>query len=271
MESKPVINRDNWGWRARLGLFIVASEAVPEAEWWAMMPDGVSVHTARVNAPAPWAAWQGSDRTKLSLSEDVARGADHFASMRLNVVVVGHSSSSILGGEGWDDAVVHALREKLPAETQVTTNGFDCVAALRASGINRPLLVIPPWFGREFAEPVEQYFASLGFSPAGSISVDPGRQWRDVPPAQLYPQGMGFEQDVESLYRQIRSATPKQADGVLIVGTGLRCVGIIEALESDLRRPVITANQASLWHCLRLAGIRSPVAGYGGLLSAGIE
>ena len=263
-------HRDNWGWRARFGMFIVASEAVPEAEWWAMLPPGVSVHAARINAPAPWASWQSDKKTRLALSDDLARGAEHFASMRLNVVVVGHSSSSILGGEGWDDAVVQALQEKLPAETRVTTNGLDCVAALRASGINRPLIVIPPWFGNEFAERVEQYVASLGLSPVGSLSIDPGRQWRDVPPAQLYPQGMGFEQDVESLYRQIRSATPKDADGVLIVGTGLRCVGIIETLESDLQRPVITANQASLWHCLQIAGVRSRISGYGDLLSGGI-
>ena len=42
---------DNWGWRARIGLFIVGNEAVPEAEWWAMAPPGVSVHAARVTAP----------------------------------------------------------------------------------------------------------------------------------------------------------------------------------------------------------------------------
>ena len=35
------------GWKARIGMFIVSSEPVPEAEWWAMMPSGVSVHAAR--------------------------------------------------------------------------------------------------------------------------------------------------------------------------------------------------------------------------------
>jgi maleate isomerase len=29
---------------------------------------------------------------------------------------------------------------------------------------------------------------------------------------------------------------------------------------------VISANQASLWHCLRRAGVNTPVAGYGSLL-----
>ena len=35
--------RDNWGWQARIGMFIVGSEVVPEAEWWAMVPLNVSV------------------------------------------------------------------------------------------------------------------------------------------------------------------------------------------------------------------------------------
>ena len=54
---------------------------------------------------------------------------------------------------------------------------------------------------------------------------------------------------------------------MLILGTGFRCVGLIETLEQDLRRPVISANQASLWHCLRLAGVQVKIAGYGSLLA----
>ncbi|MEM9574576.1 MAG: hypothetical protein AAF870_05025, partial [Pseudomonadota bacterium] len=92
------------------------------------------------------------------------------------------------------------------------------------------------------------------------------RNWRDLPPNQLYPEGMGFEQDVEALYRQVRAACPSEADGVLIIGTGFRCVGILQSLEQDLGKPVVAANQASLWHCLRLSGIHAPVSGYGRLL-----
>src|SRR5918994_1336329 len=53
-----VMSNDNWGWRARIGLFIVGNEAVPEAEWWAMAPPGVSVHAGRVTARAPWLRWR---------------------------------------------------------------------------------------------------------------------------------------------------------------------------------------------------------------------
>ena len=111
-----------------------------------------------------------------------------------------------------------------------------------------------------------RYYADHGFELAGHLRYDPGRKWRDLPPGELVGQGLGFEQEIEPLYAQIRTACPADADGVLIAGTGFRCVGILEALEQDLKRPVISANQASLWHCLRSAGVQAKVEGYGSLL-----
>lgn len=259
------IAADNWGWQARIGIFIVASEPIPEAEWWAMTPAGVSVHAARVTAPTPWARWDAA-RTTVTLEPDLERGARQFAAMRLNAITIAHSSSSIAGGAGWDQAVSKRLAEILPAGTAVTTNGRDCQAALRAGNVARPFLVFPAWFQDTALPAGVAYFAEHGFKPAGHMRVDPGRKWRDLAPGELYPQGMAFEQDVEDLYRQVSTRCPAEADGVLMVGTGLRAVGIIDALERDLGRPVLSANQASLWNCLALSGVTAAVEGYGRLL-----
>lgn len=257
--------RDNWGWRARIGLFIVSSEAVPEAEWWAMAPPGVSVHAARIAASAPWAKWR-DDRSDVELADDLQRGCRHFAAMRLSAVVLAHTTSTVVGGKGWDEATAARLAAEVGPGAIATTNGLDILAALKASGVKRPLLVLPPWFPDDTVAKAVRYYTEQGFEPAACLRFDPGRKWRDLPPAELYGHGMGFEQEVEPLYAQIRAACPPQADGILIGGTGFRCVAILEMLEQDLKRPVISANQASLWHCLRLSGIRAPVAGYGNLL-----
>lgn len=257
--------RDNWGWRARVGVFIVGNEAVPEAEWWAMAPAGVSVHAARVTASAPWARWHEKEES-VELAEDLARGARQFAAMRLAAVTVGHSSSSFVGGKGWDEAVVAGLSGMLGPGLFVTTNGLDTQAALRTSNIRRPFLVMPAWFNDKLVASGLDYYRERGFDPAGHLRYDPGRKWRDLPPGDLYGHGMGFEQEVEPLYSQIRAACPASADGVLIAGTGFRCVAILEALEQDLKRPVLSANQASLWHCLRSVGMGGAVDGYGSLL-----
>lgn len=241
---------DNWGWRARIGLFIVGAEVVPEAEWWAMAPAGVSVHAARVTSSAPWLRWR-DDRSGVEPADDLVRGCKQFAAMRLAMVTIGHSSSSLVGGKGWDEATVAALSPLLGAGTRLTTNGLDTVAALRACKVGRPFLVLPPWFNDQTVAAGIAYYADHGFPPAGHLRYDPGRKWRDLPPGELVGLGAGFEQEVEPLYAQIRTACPPDADGVLIAGTGFRCVAVLEALEQDLKRPVISANQASLWHCLR--------------------
>ena len=41
---------------------------------------------------------------------------------------------------------------------------------------------------------------------------------------------------------------------------------LIEKLEYDLGKPVVTSNQASLWHTFRIANVREPIQGYGRLL-----
>ncbi len=262
--------KDNWGVQARFGIFIVGNEAVPEAEWWAMAPPHVSVHAARVTARAPWAQWS-EGRTGVTLEDDLARGVRQFAAMRLSAIVVGHTSSSILGGKGWDEAVAAALKAEIGSDALgsgaiVTTNGLDTLAALRASGIKRPFLVLPPWFNDETVAAGARYYADQGVTPSAHMRYDPGEKWRGVPPGELYPRGMGFEQEIAPLHAQIVAACPSDADGVLIGGTGFRCVGIVEALERELKRPVVSANQASLWHCLRLCGVATKVEGYGNLL-----
>src|SRR6185369_2052676 len=131
--------------QARIGLFIVGNEAIPEAEWWAMAPSGVSVHAARVTASAPWAKWR-DNKTEVDLADDLLRGARQFAAMRLTAATVGHTSSSVVGGKGWDSATAKSLSSVLGAGIKATTNGLDTLAALGASKVKRPFLVLPPWF-----------------------------------------------------------------------------------------------------------------------------
>ncbi len=44
---------------------------------------------------------------------------------------------------------------------------------------------------------------------------------------------------------------------------GFRAVGIVEALEENLDRPILTANQVAFWQALALSGSREPIVGYG--------
>jgi maleate isomerase len=260
------LNKDNWGSHARIGMFIVASEAVPEAEWWAMLPADVSVHAARITAATPWARWD-ENRREVELADDLSRGLQQFAAMHLSVVVVGHSSSSFLGGKGWDEAISRKLSATLKPTVSVTTNGLDLLAGLRALKSERPFLVLPAWFNEKTVDASLRYFTDHNVNPARHHRYDPGPKWRDVAPNEMYPLGAGFDQDVELLYAQIIEACPDTADSVLIAGTGFRCIAILDSLEKALGLPVVSANQASLWHSLKLAGVPHDITGYGRLFA----
>jgi maleate isomerase len=260
-----MLHDDNWGDLARIGMFIVGNEVVPEAEWWAMLPPGVSVHAARVSARAPWAHWS-VDRSGIDLTDDLIRGARQFADMSLSAVVVGHTSSSLLGGKGWDAATVASLSGLVGPDVFVTTNGLDTLAALQTLTVRRPLLVLPPWFNDDLAVAGQRYYRDHGIEPVSHLRYDPGAAWHGVPMAAFYARGMAIAQEIMPLYAQICAGCPDGADGVLIAGTGFRCVSILDALEHRLGRPVLSANQSSLWHCVRRAGVTTSIEGYGRLL-----
>jgi maleate isomerase len=84
-------------------------------------------------------------------------------------------------------------------------------------------------------------------------ATDPLRKFTEVYPVELY----GWA----------RTQVPPEAEAVLFSGNGFRAIGVIAALEEDLGRPVLTANQVAFWYALREAGVRASVNGYGRLFS----
>ena len=68
------------------------------------------------------------------------------------------------------------------------------------------------------------------------------------------------------LYRLAKAVDTPDSDGVFISCTGFDALDVIEALEQDLGKPVVTSNQAAYWMCFRMAGIGEPIQGYGRLM-----
>ena len=69
------------------------------------------------------------------------------------------------------------------------------------------------------------------------------------------------------LYRAARGLEIDNADAVFIACTQLKTIDILDALESDLGIPVVSAVQASFWAALvAIGGVGLPIVGYGTLL-----
>jgi maleate cis-trans isomerase len=56
-------------------------------------------------------------------------------------------------------------------------------------------------------------------------------------------------------------------DGVYLPCNKWRMISVIERIEQDNQKPVVTNTQAWVWEALRLMNMRKPIAGYGRLLS----
>jgi maleate isomerase len=63
-----------------------------------------------------------------------------------------------------------------------------------------------------------------------------------------------------------RKNKDSRADAYLVSCTAVRSAEVIDAMERELGRPVVTSNQAIAWHCLRNGGVEDKVRGFGALL-----
>ncbi|TCP51879.1 maleate isomerase [Tamaricihabitans halophyticus] len=57
------------------------------------------------------------------------------------------------------------------------------------------------------------------------------------------------------------------ADAVLIPDTAMRTIELVDRMEQELGKPVLTANQVTVWEGLRIAGIQRSVSGCGALFA----
>lgn len=254
------------GWRARLGILVIDKDTVPEVEFQAMAPAGVTVHTARFASPRQHGSGSyGADPAKTIVeSPDIAQGLDYLGRIGLDAITLCFVTGSFFGGLGFDDEFARQAGAKAHG-CRVGTAAGAVRAGLVATGVRRPFLVAPPWFNDLIAEHALRYFRAAGFDPAGLVRYDLGGQWRGAEPWQVWD-GNGQQQvRSDELYRQVRELVPSGADGIAVLGNGLLAVDAVAPLEADLGVPVVTSNQAALWQCLRGSGVSGSPAGYGRL------
>ena len=244
---------DGWS-RIRIGVLTPHADVGPESEFGAMAPDGISIHAARV----PFGAYKPGGAMDRTIADDPVRAfadpphvddaAELLASAPLHAIVYAFTSSSYVRG-GADDA---KLKERLEIRTRgipVVVSCAAAVTALNALGATRLALISPPWFSAEMDQEGARYFQNQGFQ-----VVHNG------------PAGLPSDQQAirpDQLYDWVRTHTPRSADAVFIGGNGFRAIGVIKALEENLDRPILTANQVAFWQALALLESHVPIVGYG--------
>ena len=250
--------RDGWGARTRIGVLTPHADVGPESELQAMSPDEVMIHSSRVPFAAMAAGGEMDPTIPLAPVRAFAEppfvddAAELLAAAPLSAIGFGFTSSAyVIGAEG--EALMVARLQERTGEIPVTATCAAAVRGLRALSVNRLMLISPPWFDAELDSLGAAYFHGQGFEVVRSGPVDLPSDQRQIESADLYD--------------WVRVRVPETADAVFIGGNGFRCVGTIHALEADLDRPVLSANQALFWDLLRLSGSTATIDSYGQLFA----
>lgn len=231
------------GWRAKVGVVLPTNNTILEPEFWGMLPDGVTSHAARIMAT-------GTDAESIETMERHSeRAIGELAAGGMDAIAYGCLSTSLVKGPGWSERFESWVVEHtgIPA----TTAAMATIEALKAHGVRKVAIASP--YPEKFGALLADFFPAYGIEVVAnrSLGISDPMEVGKIPPG--------------TVYRLAREVDTPKADAVCIVATDLETVSVIESLESDLGKPVVTTNQALVWKTLELAGVDGALSHFGSL------
>ena len=228
-------------WKYQLGLIVPSWNTVMEYECWRMASQGISIHSSRIPHT------EDSEEAFLHMVDTAPAAAEVLAHAKVNAICFGCTGGSFVKA-GYDQEIIDGI--VAATETQATTTSTAINEALRYLKIESVAIAspYPEWLNDRLATFLEH----------SGFTVVSQRGLNVECPAFLPP---------ENAYKVARDAHCEEADGILISCTNFRSLEVIEQLERDLGKPVVTSNTASMWKLLQLAAVSEKVAGAGRLFA----
>lgn len=244
IEASPLLDAEPVA--ARIGLILLATDHTTERDFQRMAPlDRIGLYGTRVAYANPTTP-ENLRRLAPRLG---AAAALILPGERLDALYFGCTSASVVIGDETVAAAVAAERPGVPLVTPVTA----ACDAFRALDVTR-LSVLTP-YTVETSRPLLPYFEARGLRVANlaCFGFDDDREMARIRPDALVEAAVEF--------------TAREAEALFISCTALRSAEVAAEIEAAIGRPVVTSNQAGVWRCLRRAGIRDSLSGYGRLLA----
>jgi len=235
------------GWRARIGVIVPPSNTTNETEFNRLKPDGVSYHFTR----SPMHADPAADNY-VTLLNDVDAAVSELATCGVDLMAYGCTAGSMACPA---DLLIGKM-EEIGKVGSISTAGA-ILKALDALGASKISMATPytdatnehekEFLAEHGVEVLAMAGLSLNSSPEGI------KKMSRVPPAEIYAHA--------------KSVDRPDAQAILICCTDFGSLDVVDALEKDLGKPVITSNISTFWASLRAAGIEDRITGYGTLLA----
>jgi maleate isomerase len=239
----------------RIGVLTPHAAVGPEEELPAMAPGRVVVRVGRVSFDAAASGAASAPTSPAALRSSTTAPYLEEALHRLGepVDAIGYASTTAAYAIGFGAETAMVSRLAALARGPVVATCASAVSAFRVLQVERIALIGAPWFEPVFNELGVAYFRSQGFEVVSSASAELSQSPAEIEPA--------------AVRTWISNNVVDDAEAVFIGGNGFRATGAIDALEADLGRPVLTANQVLLWGVLGRAAPGTNVNGFGRLFA----
>ena len=226
----------------KIGLLLPSSNTTMEPELYRMAPTDVTIHAARMMLKEVTA--EGLER----MAEDAAEAAAMLRTAEVDILIYGCTSGSLIKGKEWEARLVGDL-SKATGIPAISTGGA-VVDAIRALGIKHVGVATP--YVDEINRLEKKFLEDCG------IEV-------------MAMKGLGIIDNLRisavdaNRVRALAKEVSDDVEGVFISCTNLPSASLIEIMEDELKVPVITSNQASMWAALSALGLKGK-KGYGELI-----
>ena len=227
--------------RAKLGFILMSTDLAAESDFFDMVPKNVAIHITRLKTDD-----YTTNKTLSKHIEHIADAASRIQpDVKPNVISYSCTSGSIVIGE---EKIMAEIKKGAPYAIPMTLV-TGVVDALRELQIKK-IVVGTPYLDEINTKEAEFLFKK-GFE---IINIQGLNLTRGIEFGKVTPEyWKKFALEIDDI----------NADAIFLSCGGIRSVEVIHEIESITGKPVITSNQAQVWSCLRKAGIKDNIKGFG--------
>ena len=237
-----------YGWRAKIGHVAPSRGDTLVYEFYRMLPEGFmllnSTGTIRQLVDADF------DRQL----ERIEEAAQDLVENKCDAIIIGGSPLFTKLGYGSDVEMGKKLTAKYRVPIAAGITGE--IQALKSLGIKKLVVATPHEDSLN-----DRMKAFLEASGLNVLKIEGYGVRRNADLTAM---------DVHAAYRIAKKLYQQapEADGVFVPCPRWPTITDVDLLEREIGKPVVTSCQAYIWHGLRMANVKEPVAGFGRLMAS---
>jgi maleate isomerase len=236
--------------RGRIGVIVPARNSTVEIELGEMRPPGISHHVARMPFLGTPADYDPATAKVGAYDLDLHGAVDRLVQVDPDLMLLGHSHDSFIGGVAGGRRMQEALSERAGRPLVVPSMAY--LAAIQTLKIANVAVLTP--------------YLSVDDAMVAAFFEDAGCAVKRVKPLK-YDTAYAIAATEPDVVRDtFRELDGDDVDAILQVGTNLPAARLAAAAELSLAKPVLSVNAVTYWHALRRLGIDDRIEGFGSLL-----